>query len=352
MSTATKTQQRSSQKARPRRTSSRRTNSPMSPLGRSARELAERGFPVFPLKPQTKVPSTMHGFKEATTEAEKIERWWKKQPKSNIGIATGNGLTVIDIDSEEALDYAQQLGLPDTLTARSGRNSAGQHHYFSGDLPNKLKVHPEFDVQGLGAYIVAPPSVHPKTHAVYEWTTKPDHPLAPVPDWPLEARERPSEPIQADDGKFAEGGRNKGLYKLASAMRGIGMTGEELVIALLVANEQRCDPPLDDQEVKSIAASALRRPVGRPIDKDLLAVCRMVKKPSALAVYVAIRKSCGLGNECFQSYEGLAKETGMAEKTAGRAVATLVEAGFVDKKDRPFPQSNAYRLLDVPEETT
>jgi hypothetical protein len=346
---ATKTRRRASQTTQ--REPGRGAATPMTPLSRSAHELAKRGFPVFPLKPRTKErPITKHGFKEATTDPKQIGSWWRRHPDANIGIATGNGLTVIDIDSQEAFDHAQELGLPDTLTARSGGDGFGQHHYFRGDLPNKLKLHPKIDVQGLGACVVAPPSVHPDTGDPYEWMTDPDHPLALVPDWAV-TRKTERKRATTVNGKHVEGERNNALHKLASAMRGIGMTREEIDGALLVANEMRCDPPLDEDEVRATANSASHHPVGRPIDKDLLAVCRIVK-PSALAVYIALRKSCGLGNECKQSYEGLAKQAGVGDKTAARAITTLVEAGLVEKKERPFPQSNAYRLLDIPKQPT
>jgi len=36
--------------------------------------------------------------KDATTDQEQVRRWWRSFPRSNIGLAMGNGLMVIDID--------------------------------------------------------------------------------------------------------------------------------------------------------------------------------------------------------------------------------------------------------------
>lgn len=47
-----------------------------------------------------KHPRTRHGFKDATTDLDKITEWWAESPDANIGLATGkvSGIVVIDID--------------------------------------------------------------------------------------------------------------------------------------------------------------------------------------------------------------------------------------------------------------
>ncbi len=50
----------------------------------SALRLAGEGKPVFPLKPLGKTPLTEHGFKDATTDQEQIQAWWKEWPDANI----------------------------------------------------------------------------------------------------------------------------------------------------------------------------------------------------------------------------------------------------------------------------
>jgi hypothetical protein len=65
----------------------------------------------------------------------------------------------------------------------------------------------------------------------------------------------------SSDGKpILEGGRNDTLMSLAGSMRRRGMGLEAIEAALLAENERRCQPPLDDTEVRSIAASAMRYP--------------------------------------------------------------------------------------------
>ena len=120
------------------------------------------GFHVFPLKPKSKEPQTKKGFKDASTKESMVSAWWTAYPDANIGIATGkiSDLVVIDIDGEYPNDFPD---LPPKATVKTPK---GYHYYFKypeGEevrSPTKLKGH-DVDVRGDGAYIVAPPSIHP-----------------------------------------------------------------------------------------------------------------------------------------------------------------------------------------------
>lgn len=95
----------------------RSLSSTPSPLGQAAGDYAARGWPVFPLhsrlsdggcscgKPAcdspAKHPRTRFGLKEATTDHNRIVAWWRNSPNANVGLATGHGLVVLDIDGED-----------------------------------------------------------------------------------------------------------------------------------------------------------------------------------------------------------------------------------------------------------
>ncbi len=84
------------------------------PLLRAALSYADRGLRVFPIfevdaegrcacgkdcgRDAGKHPRTPHGFKDATTDTAQITAWWSRWPKANIGIATGDGIAVVDVD--------------------------------------------------------------------------------------------------------------------------------------------------------------------------------------------------------------------------------------------------------------
>lgn len=245
-------------------------------LLKHAQWYARHGLRVFPCKPKEKVPATAHGCKDATTEPGQIAAWWDGIHLFNIGIATGGGLVVLDVDvnhyagkyGDETLAEleAQHGPLPDTWTCLTG--GGGVHYYFACDDP-ALTVGtgfaPGLDYRGAGGYVVAPPSRH-ESGGDYEWEaahTPHNAPLAPLPDWlhtlMLKGRERPSEPRrEASADKVTEGGRNDALFRLASSLRSKGLSEAGITAALLEENRERCIPPLPAAEVEKIAKSASR----------------------------------------------------------------------------------------------
>jgi Bifunctional DNA primase/polymerase, N-terminal/Primase C terminal 2 (PriCT-2)/Family of unknown function (DUF5906) len=133
-----------------------------------ALQYAGRSWRVFPL--QGKVPfKGTRGFKDATTDSATIEAWWGRRPDANVGIATGNGLMVLDIDGAEGLAELQALvvqhgRLPRTLAVRTGN---GIHLYFNGEGV-RSSARGNLHVRGEGGYVVAPPSLHPSGRR-YQW---------------------------------------------------------------------------------------------------------------------------------------------------------------------------------------
>ena len=233
------------------------------------------GLRVFPLHPGRKTPATPHGCKDAAADPGTIADWWANTPY-NVGIATGAGLVVLDVDnnpsagkygSETLSELERQHGpLPETWMCLTG--GGGVHYYFQCEDP-ALTVGVEFapglDYRGEGGYVVAPPSVH-ESGQEYVWEaahTPADTPLAPLPDWlhtlMLNVRETANAArTEAPAGRITEGGRNDALFRLASSLRSKGLGAGGITAALLAENRERCDPPLDEQEVRRIAGSAGR----------------------------------------------------------------------------------------------
>jgi hypothetical protein len=124
-----------------------------------------------------KHPRTKHGVKAATTNPEKIKRWWKRNPDANVGIATGaeSGIIVLDIDPRHDGDKMLELplrllgGLPETVVASTG--GGGLHYVFAhpeGSVKNVQGILPGIDVKGDAGYILAAPSNH-LSGRLYEW---------------------------------------------------------------------------------------------------------------------------------------------------------------------------------------
>lgn len=157
-------------------------------------ELAGLGFSTFPVERGGKRPlMKWERFQSERADPATIAQWASRD--TNVGIATGavSGLLVLDLDSDEAVAEAEALGLPDTLTVRTGK---GLHAYFQhpgGKVGNRAGIKPGWDIRGDGGYVVGPGSLHPSGKR-YEWQHPPGlFGLAPMPNWLASLLNSPAE---------------------------------------------------------------------------------------------------------------------------------------------------------------
>lgn len=128
---------------------------------------ADRGLLVFPVMPRTKRPyPKTRGLKDATTDTAQINRWWDEHPGSNVAIATGHSIDVVDFDGPDAHaawgrtfrdGWAGLVVLATVSTPRPG----GLHLWVpvQPGRGNRAKMLPGVDYRGRGGYVLAPPSV-------------------------------------------------------------------------------------------------------------------------------------------------------------------------------------------------
>lgn len=221
---------------------------------------AAEGLPVLPLKPNRKEPLTEHGCLDATTDSAQIRAWWECWPDANIGIATGKGLHVIDIDGPEGAETLAELciehgPIPATRGSRTGREG-GRHLYFAtNENLRSIKLGPGLDTRGEGGYVVAPPSIHP-TGAVY---TSNGEPIAAMPAWLAGLLpENKREPAQPVGDEIPKGERDATFTSLAGTMRRRGLSEAAILAALRETNTERCRPPLAEAQLAKIARSVSR----------------------------------------------------------------------------------------------
>lgn len=240
---------------------------------------AELGMAVFPLVPRDKTPATEHGFKDATTDPEKIRKWWHLQPDCNIGIATGevSRLVVIDIDNDETTgkDGSGELrkweksngDLPETWTVTTGRGGAHYYYRTTEDFRSKASIFPSIDVRGNGGYVVAPPSVHPNGQP-YEWDgmyNPDDMAIAQVNDTVRRflkgaQHKEQNEDIQQIQQKPIESGRRvNSLVSWIGALRNVGLDTDLITEKIRRVNETQCNPPLTEDELRKEVFPALTR---------------------------------------------------------------------------------------------
>lgn len=218
-----------------------------------------------------KHPRTKNGVKEASKVPAQIREWWGAHPHANIGIATGriSGIIVIDVDGEEGEESLANLEsdygpLPDTweqLTGGGGRHIVLRRMDWA-KVKNRVRLAPGLDVRADDGYIVAEPSVH-SSGRMYYWEIEhlPEEiPLADVPaEWAELFREQPREYHKTElPANFPQGERNTLLFKLGASLRARGLSDAALLAALREENRSRCQPPLEDREVQTIATSCAR----------------------------------------------------------------------------------------------
>jgi hypothetical protein len=114
-----------------------------------------------------------HGVKDATCNRARILAWWTRHPQANIGLATGHGFDVLDIDGPAGTQAIRELAATHSLHSSGPlvhTGGGGWHFYLA---PTGLgNVHPQglahVDWRGRGGYVVAPPSRHVSGQA-YRW---------------------------------------------------------------------------------------------------------------------------------------------------------------------------------------
>ena len=233
-----------------------------------ALKIASRGKPVFPCRPD-KRPYTSRGFKDASTDPRRVNHLFNRYRGAKIGMPTGkrSGVFVVDVDRLEALGELPRE-LPETLTVRTP--SGGLHYYYNhvegltnsaGRLPAGL------DVRAEGGYVIVPPSEG--------YTTERRAPVADAPGWLREMlREKPARErrpsngtgaprVDIEAGPIPEGCRNQTLTSIGGRLRAFGFERDGIEDALLRINAARCAPPLEEGEVRRIAASVARYAPGK-----------------------------------------------------------------------------------------
>lgn len=245
-------------------------------LKQCALAYAKMGMAVFPLVPRSKSPATQNGFRDASTDFAQIEKWWKRNPKYNIGIATGRmsgGLVVIDLDvdkekgkygNETLRDWESEHGLlADTCRAITGRG--GYHYLYRTDREvtcssEQIKA---VDIRGDGGYFVAPPSIHPNGRR-YEWEQAPGEFAIEQADSGVYGFIDFVRPTKKEQAKFSipeeipEGSRDNTIFRLACSLQAKGLADEAVMAAAMAENKTRCNPPLTEKEVVQKVESALK----------------------------------------------------------------------------------------------
>jgi len=261
----------------------------LSELGETALRLVGLGYRVFPLVPNDKKPITENGFKDASVDRVQVAKWWRDNPNANVGIRTGGGLVVVDVDRlpkdgvkkvlpnpwlEPTAEALESLAADTVVESPTG----GFHLYFAadraleelGEIRNSTSEIAEgVDVRAEGGYIVAPGSVingrpyrELDGRALVDRTDLPELPPTLIEDFRRlkagksrgKARDKsPSKASRTTLVTIAEGKRHAALASEAGRLRGQGLGEVAILAELRRFNEERCSPPQDDADLVRLA---------------------------------------------------------------------------------------------------
>jgi replicative DNA helicase len=223
-------------------------------------------------------------FQSRLPTEQEVSGWFDQNPDANIGIVTGkvSNLVVFDLDSQDAVDYAEnEGGFPDSVKVKTGKgyHIYAQHPGF--EVRNDVRKELDIDIRADGGYVTAPPSVHGSGHQ-YEWVEAysiNDIDPAPCEPWMIDylksiAKEGQSKadkqqpPERADKPNMVrsqaghdeytfilqngaeEGQRNHTATKLAGHLLGKGIPAPETWEMLRMWNQTKNHPPLDEGELR------------------------------------------------------------------------------------------------------
>lgn len=150
-------------------------------LGAAAMRYQQMGYRVLPLARGSKKPHGMLGWQggvhHATADMAQAGRWWSEDPAAGVGIATGSGLVVWDLDVKHGEDgpaeFAVALApwLPAGSAPVARTPSGGWHIWMAAPpvhapdgspwprpVPMRPGLLPGVDVKGDGGYVAAWPS--------------------------------------------------------------------------------------------------------------------------------------------------------------------------------------------------
>ncbi len=345
-------------------------DSPPHELLTAALDYARKGFRIFPLhsvddqghcscgKPDCdspgKHPRNYNGLKGATTDEAQILKWWKKFPDANIGIRTGKGLLVLDVDEDEGEDSLRELEekhgkLPETWECLTGR---GRHLYLQSPTDKYIKssrslIGNKLDVRCEGGYVLAPPSRHYFGNR-YEWECS-SHPedilMAEAPEWLI----RLACTRKKSKGRWGStfkpvlhiGERNETLFKEACHLRDLGLAREKVEHYIRLRNRCDCQPSLEDSEVETLLCSAFSYSKRNPRKKGLSEGAERVFR------YI-LEKSLHKGH-CKPSEGEIALAVGLSNRHVRRCIHQLERYGLLRVQEHNGMESLYFpQTQDIP----
>ena len=256
-----------------------------------ALEYARMGKSVIPVDGDKRPLVKWEEFQKRCASEEEIKSWFKKFPKANIGIVTGeiSNLLVVDCDTKSAIERVQEA-IPDGLLIPCQNTPSGGMHFFFRHAPgfvNRARVSEGIDIRSSGGYACVAPSINGNGKGWYWVISLSD---AESPDinialgsilssfsFSLYTRTRAcmiedknqyhniSQASQSITNFFVEPGRDEDIFHIAnSAIK--GNANVEILTEALKIIGRNCIPPFPENEVEIKVKSAIQRAMKKEVN--------------------------------------------------------------------------------------
>lgn len=234
----------------------------MNPILKSALNYAQGHYKVFPIQYHSKSKQVLASWlNEASTDENLIYQWFENT-RFNVGVRTGNGLVVIDVDNKNHKNGMVVIKkfmkeFPKTKIVKTPNNGIHIYYRVDREIHNKVDLYPGIDIRGEHGYVLGAGSE--LDNGKYELFT--DYPIAQADENVYEFIEKKEQKKEKRDQKTSEiyqGQRNDTLFRLGCLLQRSGLSDEAIESCLILENKNRCRPPLEDKEVEAIIKSVFK----------------------------------------------------------------------------------------------
>ena len=234
-----------------------------------ALSLAAKGYRIIPQDRGKRACIPWKDSSVASSDEAQIREWRKTFPSANFAVHLGaSGIAVIDADIKEGKTgdkclarLEEEHGKIETLRVRTGSGGYQLHlRVPNGETfktINQLPGYEELEFLAGKKLATLPGSIY---SSGAQYTVIDDSEIADMPGFLVElVRKKTKKRKTTKAGEKGEevsgGNRNNYLIQRAGAMRRQSFNFEAIFEALKIENRQKCNPPLEDDEVQSVAES-------------------------------------------------------------------------------------------------
>jgi len=228
------------------------------------------GWSILPVKPVEKRPYMMNWteYNQKRANEASLRSWFDNLMNPGIGVVTGkiSNIVVIDMDQDCPINLQEMLQkYPTGLYSITG--SGGYHLFYTyppgcDHVKNRVRIQEGVDIRADGGFIVLPPTTH-KSGKQYKWLG-----CAQMGVFPMSLVEAVNSVKDTQEQWITEllsgvpqGGRNDAAARLCGYFFKKGIASD-VIESLLVAWNQKNDPPMPISELRTTMASIQKSHAG------------------------------------------------------------------------------------------